>query len=198
MKLNYQQKFLSTLLFALIFSINMRAQEIVVKSNLLSDAVFNVNGGVELGLAPKWTLDLRADYNAWDFSGNAIYKHLAVQPEVRYWFCGRFVGHFLGVHVHGGKYNIGNIDNSISFLGTDFSKLSDRRYQGWFAGLGVAYGYSWVLGRHWNLEAEFGFGYSYTRYDEFPCAECGEKLKDDEPHHYVGPTKAAINLIYAF
>ena len=87
---------------------------------------------------------------------------------------------------------------NISFLGTDFSKLSDYRYQGWFIGSGIAYGYAWILGRHWNLEAEIGIGYIYTRYDSYPCASCGKKIAEDKAHHYFGPTKAAINLVYTF
>ena len=90
-------------------------------------------------------------------------------------FCDRFAGNFIGVHALGGQYNVGGLKNSISFLGTDFSKLSDFRYQGWFVGGGVAYGHSWILGRHWNLEAELGMGYIYTRYDSYPCASCGRK-----------------------
>jgi len=102
------------------------------------------------------------------------------------------------LHLHGGQYNVGGLKNSISFLGTDFSRLGDSRFQGWFAGAGLAYGYTWVLGKHWNLEAEIGFGYSYTKYDRFECAGCGRKVEEDKDHHYVGPTKAAINLVYVF
>lgn len=89
-------------------------------------------------------------------------------------------------------------ENGISFLGSDFSKLENRRYQGWLAGAGIAYGYSWILGKHWNLEAEIGLGYIYTRFDTYPCADCGRKIAEDGSHHYVGPTKAAINLVYMF
>ena len=121
-----------------------------------------------------------------------------VQPEARYWFCDRFVGHFVGLHALGGQYNIGGLKNSFSFLGTDFSKLSDRRYQGWMAGAGLAYGYSWMLGKRWNLEAEIGVGYVYTRYDSYPCAKCGTKIEKNKAGHYIGPTKAAINLVYSF
>ena len=102
------------------------------------------------------------------------------------------------MHILGGKYNIGGLKNGISFLGTDFSKISERRYQGWFTGAGVAYGYAWILGAHWNLEAELGVGWIYTRFDSYPCARCGRKLAEDRPHHYVGPTKAAVNLVYTF
>lgn len=174
------------------------AQHVAIKSNLLSDAFMNINLGMEIGLAPKWTIDLTGEFNSWTLSNDRRWKHWAFQPEARYWFCDRFAGHFLGIHVHGGQYNIGGLNNQISFLGTDFSRLSDYRYQGWFIGAGFAYGYTWILGRHWNLEAEIGLGYSYTRYDQFRCTGCGKKTETDKPHHYIGPTKAAINLVYLF
>lgn len=176
----------------------MSAQNVAVKTNLVYDVAANVNAGIEFGLAPKWTVDVSGNFNAWDMSHNRKWKHWLVQPELRYWFCDRFAGHFLGMHLHGGQYNVGGLKNSMSFLGTDFSKLSDNRYQGWFTGVGLAYGYTWMLGEHWNLEAEIGLGYSYTKYDRFECVGCGKKIEEDKSHHYVGPTKAAINLVYVF
>lgn len=176
----------------------VRGQNVAVKTNLLSDAFLSPNLGVEIGLAPRWTLDVGGQFNAWTLSNDRRWKHWAFQPEARYWLCDRFGAHFFGVHVHGGQYNIGGIDGKIRFLGTDAGKLKDTRFQGWFIGAGVAYGYAWILGRHWNLEAEIGLGYSYTRYDRFPCAKCGTRLETDMPHHYVGPTKLAINLVYLF
>ena len=120
----------------------------------------------------------------------------SVRPEARLWFCDRFAGHFIGFHAHGGQYNIGGVKNGISFLGSNLSKLSDYRYQGWMAGAGIAYGYSWIINRRWNIEAELGFGWVYTRYDEFECRDCGQRIRRNRPHNYVGPTKVAINLIY--
>ncbi len=181
-----------------MFSSTAEAQDINVKTNVLADAFLNVNAGVEIGLAPRWTLDVAGYYNGWTLSHDRKWKHWMVQPEARYWFCDRFVGHFVGLHALGGQYNIGGLKNSFSFLGTDFSKLSDRRYQGWMAGAGLAYGYSWMLGKRWNLEAEIGVGYVYTRYDSYPCAKCGTKIEKDKAGHYIGPTKAAINLVYSF
>lgn len=175
-----------------------QGQRIAVKTNLLYDALYTINIGVEVGMAPRWTLDVSGNYNGWTLSHERRWKHWLVQPEARYWFCDRFAGHFLGMHILGGKYNIGGLKNGISFLGTDFSKISERRYQGWFTGAGVAYGYAWILGTHWNLEAELGVGWIYTRFDSYPCARCGRKLAEDRPHHYVGPTKAAVNLVYTF
>ena len=178
------------------FSVS-KGQNVAVKTNLLYDATLTANGGIEVGLAKKWSFDLSGNYNGWEVNGHK-WKHWLVQPELRYWFCDRFAGHFVGIHALGGEYNMGHIRNSINFLGTDFSKLTDRRYQGWAVGGGIAYGYAFILSRHFNLELEAGFGYAYTRYDVFECEGCGRKVDEDRPHHYVGPTKAALNLVYQF
>lgn len=190
------------ILFLAIFIVgafkDAHGQNVAIKTNLLSDAVLSPNLGIEVGLAPRWTLDVTGQLNAWKLSGDRRWKHWAVQPGTRYWLCDRFGAHFFGVHVHGGQYNIGGIDIKADFLGTDFRKLKDSRYQGWFVGGGVSYGYAFILGRHWNLETEIGAGYSYTRYDRFRCEGCGKKIETDMPHHYVGLTKASVNLVYLF
>lgn len=175
----------------------LRGQDAALKTNVLYDATCTVNAGFEVGLAPRWSLDLSGNYNGWTVKGHK-WKHWLAQPEARYWFCDRFAGHFLGFHALGGQYNLGGFDGKINFFGTDTRKLKDFRYQGWFVGAGAAYGYAWILGRQWNLEAEIGIGYAYTRYDRFRCVGCGKKVGTDKPHHYVGPTKAAINLVYVF
>lgn len=174
------------------------AQRAAVKTNLLYDVTTTFNLGAELALDSKWTLDVSVNYNPWTFADNKKWKHYMVQPELRYWLCEKFNGHFFGVHLHGGQYNIGNINTSLKFLGTDLSPLKSNRFEGWFAGAGIAYGYSWILARHWNIEAEVGLGYAYSRFDKFNCADCGKKLESGRFHHYVGPTKAAVNLIYVF
>lgn len=174
------------------------AQKAALKSNLLYDATTTINLGLEFALSPKWTLDLSGNYNGWTFSDNRKWKHWMVQPEARYWFCNKMQGHFIGLHAMGGQYNMGNIDLDFNFLGTNFSKLKDYRYEGWAVGAGLAYGYAWTLSKHWNLEGEIGLGWAYTRYDKFECKNCGEKVESDKSHHYVGPTKAAVNLVYVF
>ena len=190
--------FLLLVLFFVGLSQGVNGQNIAVKSNILSDVLLTPNIGIEVGMAPKWTIDVSGQFNAWTLSHMRRWKHVAMQPEVRYWFCDRFSGHFIGMHVHGGWYNIGGFDGKINMLGTDARKLKDSRFQGWFAGAGVAYGYALILGRHWNLEAELGFGYSFTKYERFSCVGCGKKVETDRTHHYIGPTKLAINLVYVF
>lgn len=181
-----------------VASLTASAQNVVVKTNLLYDITATANLGIEFKVAPKWTVDISGNLNAWTFSDNKKWKHWVLQPEARYWLCERFNGHFVGAHLVGGIYNMGNWNTDFTFLGTNFGQLKEHRYEGWLVGAGIAYGYHWMLGRHWSVEAEIGIGYVYTQADKYECPRCGEQLENNKPHHYVGPTKAAVNLIYVF
>lgn len=164
------------------------AQEVAVKTNLLYDATTTLNLGVEVGLGDKMTLDISGNYNPWRFHNFRI-KHGLIQPELRYWTCEKFNGHFFGLHGFYGKYNVGGLPFN--------SNMRHNRYQGYLFGGGISYGYQWVLNDHWNLEAALGVGYAHLKDKKYPCADCGDMIKEGH-HNYVGPTKAAISIIYFF
>lgn len=170
------------------------AQEVVLKSNLVADATTTLNLATEIGIAPKRTLDIYVNYNPWTLGDNKYFKHLLIQPEYRFWFCERFSGSFLGVHAHGGIFNVSGVDMPFGL----WPKLRDHRYEGEFIGGGLSYGYQWVLSDHWNLEANVGGGYALIHYDKYQCKDCGKRLEKDETKHYFGPTKAAISLVFVF
>ncbi|MBO7299991.1 MAG: DUF3575 domain-containing protein [Tidjanibacter sp.] len=185
------------IVFFLLGGLKLHAQDWAIKTNLLYDATSTINLGVEVGVAPKWTIDLSGSLNAWSTDRGPKWKHWLVQPEARYWFCDRFSRHFVGAHLIGSAFNFGSLQNNLSFLGTDFSVLNKRRYQGYAYGAGVAYGFAFMLSEHLNLELEAGVGYLFLDYEVFRCSDCGKKIGEGT-HHYVGPTKAAINLVYVF
>lgn len=155
----------SLMLLMLFVSISLSAQDLAVKSNLLYDATATVNLGAEIGLAPKWTLDLSANYNGWTFNENKKWKHWMAQPEARYWFCERFNGHFLGAHLLGGQYNVGGIKLPFGI----YKGLENHRYEGYYYGAGLVYGYQWLLGKRWSIEAALGLGYVRAHYDRYEC-----------------------------
>jgi Protein of unknown function (DUF3575). len=160
---------------------------IAVKSNLLYDFTLGPNLGLEFKLNKRLTLDLPVNYNPFSFSDNRKWKHLLIQPELRYWLCESFVGHFLGIHVHYADYNVGNIG--------PLSTTKNYRYRGWLAGGGVSWGHQWVLSTRWSLETTVGVGYAYLDYTQNEYQKCGLKIKDDH-YHYLGLTKLGVSLIY--
>lgn len=173
------------------------AQDVALKTNLINDIALSPNIGVEVGLAPKWTLDMTAEMNLWKVDDRS-WKHLYFQPEARYWFCQRFSGHFIGFHALGGIYNFGKLNLPFNMLGSNLKELKDKRYQGWAAGAGVVYGYAWPLHKHWNIEAALGIGWLYTRFDSYPCQVCGTKIDRNKSHNYFGPTKLSVAVEYIF
>lgn len=164
----------------ILFAASSFAQEIAVKTNAAYWATATLNLGAEVAVGPKMTIDLTGNYNPFRFKDNKKIMHWAVQPEVRFWTCRKFAGHFFGIHGHYGKYNGG---------------IKKYRYDGWLAGAGVSYGYQWVIGKRWNLEAELGVGYAYLDYDKYLRDKCG-KFIDSGHRNYFGPTKLSVSFMY--
>ena len=186
------QKSVYIVLFCLC-AISIQAQEIAIKTNLLYDATSTPNIGAEIGIAPKQTFEIIYGWNPWKFGDSKQLRHWSLSPEYRWWFCHRFNGSFMGLHALGGQFNMGGVKLPFGIWPT----LKDHRYEGWFVGGGITYGYQWVLSKHWNIEALLGVGYARLNYKKFECKECGELLAHKKKN-YVGPTKAAISLLYLF
>lgn len=157
-----------------------------IKTNALYWATTTPNLGIEIGLSKKLTLDISGNYNPWEFSDNRQLKHWLIQPELRYWLCERFNGHFFGIHGHYAEVNVSNLD----MLG-----LGHYRYEGQIYGGGISYGYQWMIGKRWSMEAEIGLGYARINYDKYDCGSCGSKIGSNSKN-YLGPTKAALSFIY--
>lgn len=180
------------LLFLGGISTFVSAQKWGVKTNLLYDATSTFNFGVEFRLAPRWTFDLSGNYNPWTLnkSKNKKIRHYLVQPEARYWLCESFRGHFFGLHAGFTRFNFSGY--RVPFLP---KHTKDNRYEGWAVLGGISYGYSWILGRRWNLEATVGGGYIYFDYDVYRCEKCGDYLGKTSKGRW-NLTKAGITLVY--
>jgi hypothetical protein len=184
-----------------LFSASLSAQKVALKNNLLYDAGFRApNLALEIGLAPRMTLDLLGSYS-WYNLGRKIsadgvtfdkkFRHWLVQPEVRFWNCERFNGLFLGVHAHGGVLNAAGIKAPFKL----YPGLANYRYEGSFYGGGVSVGKQWIIGKRWNLEASIGAGYVHFKYDQYECGDCGAMIGSGKKN-YIGPTKATLSLVY--
>lgn len=180
------KKFWILLILAMVTVTLSYGQKFAAKSNLLYDATTTFNLGIEFGMGEKMTMDISGNYNPWKFNKYRL-KHWLIQPEIRYWFCERFNGHFLGIHGHYATYNVGGL-----FFNDN---MRHNRYQGHLYGGGISYGYQWIINTKWNLEATIGVGYARLYDSKYPIASCGKKIRS-EHHNYWGPTKAGITIIY--
>lgn len=189
-------------LFFLFFCTHSFAQKVAIKNNLAYDALKTPNLSLEFSMGRKWTLDTQVGMNFFFYTQDATssrYKikkasHWLVQPELRYWTCDVFNGWFFGLHAHGGQMNIGGIDVPFVLQKGD-GKMKEHRYEGYFWGGGLSAGYQWVVSNRFNIEASLGIGYVHTRYDKYKCTTCGKKEGKGDAD-YIGPTRAAISIIY--
>lgn len=167
--------------------------EFDLKTNLLYDLTSTIALGVEYGWGRRLSIDIAANYNPWTFSEGRKWKHWLVQPELRIWTKDRQQGHFLGIHALGGVYNV----NKIYLPYRYFPQTNSLRHEGWAVGGGISYGYRWNFSDRWGMEGEVGFGYVYTQFDRFCPVKCGVRTSTGS-HHYFGPTRVNLNLIYRF
>lgn len=158
-----------------------QAQNWAVKTNAAYLATTTLNLGTEVALSQRMTIEVLGMYNPFRFRDNKKMLFWGVQPELRWWTCRKFSGHFFGLHGHYGQYNAG---------------VKTYRYDGWLAGAGISYGYQFVLGNRWNLELELGVGYARLNYDKYlrEC-DCG-KFIAHETKNYFGPTRMSITFSY--
>ena len=162
--------------------LTVSGQDVALKTNTLYWLATTPNIAAETALSDKVTLEVAGAYNPWTFANNKKLRFWMVQPEVKYWLCQKFEGHFFGIHAHGAQF---------------YSTLAHKRRDGYLAGAGFSYGYDWILSPRLNLEAEIGAGYARLWYKESDCIPC---MKSYERKHknYFGPTKAALSLVYFF
>ena len=161
-----------------------------IGNNLLYDATLTPNLRIGIRLAEHWSAGLTAGYRPWptDDETNTKWRHLLLSPDVRYWFKGVNTGHFIGGNLIYAHYNIANVDPII------YNAAKDIRRQGDLGAVGAFYGYSWPLGRYWNIEAQIGAAVAYTKYSAYACGHCGKKLKDDSKVLLM--PQAALSVVY--
>lgn len=166
---------------------------LAIKTNLLWDATLTPNLALEFTTGSRQSVQLSYGINKWKLGNNKRLQNWILMPEYRWWRRRTMQGLFYGVHAFGGEFNIGGIKLPFNIWKSE----QNHRYDGWLLGAGVTIGYAWKLGGHWNMEAALGIGYSYLNYNKYVCEVCGENLYH-RTRNYVGPTKLALNLSYAF
>lgn len=196
------KRFLIIAVFALVASMgSTSAQKVAIKTNALYWATATPNVGMEFAMADRWTFELEGGYNPWTLNSenNMKVKHWLVSPEVRYWFCESFLGHFIGINANYSQFNVaGHPLLPVFFnLSSDVPEtdLRTSRIEGWAAGAGLTYGYAFPIARRWNLELTGGFGIWYSEYDQYESRKCG-LFQQAVQKYALGPTALGISFIY--
>lgn len=160
------------------------AQIFSVRADALSVLTATVHLGAEVSVADKWTVEVSGYWNPICTDNFSIRFH-AVQIGSRYWFYESFVGHFLGQH--------------LTYVGYDLGSRR-KRYDGRAYGLGVSYGYAWMLSKRWNVAIEAGISIFRTE-DTRRDPTVGD-WEDEYIYHSrrwtLAPSRLEVSFSYLF
>lgn len=161
------------------------AQFSSVSFNALGYVTGNFNVAFDVKLNARTSLDVPISFSPLRFK-NVGWQNITLTPGVRFWLNEIYQGSFFGVYADGSYYKI---------------LYSDDNYQGWSAGAGFSYGYSFLMSKRWNLEVEIGASVVYMDYTLKPERQWG--IFEDEHwtrHRSIGlvPSKAKISFGYLF
>lgn len=177
---------------SILMSLTAEAQNFTLSNNLLYDIWLTPNLRMGVRLSPHWSVGLTAGYRPWPTDDNTSrkWKHLLLAPDVRYWTDSVDVHHFFGVNLIYSHYNVADVKFPFGL----WKSVRDERRQGDLGAIGAYYGYSWPLGRYWNIEAHIGAAIGYTKFDRYECGHCGKKI-GNEKKVFVLP-QAGVSIVY--
>lgn len=133
--------FLTLYLFS--FSLKSNAQRIGLSTNLIGWTVLSPNIGGEITINHRSTFALDLSFSPWKISEQLSLRHVFVLPEYKYWFHQPMFGHYISLNGLYASYDM---------------YLNHKSYNGNITGLGFGYGYSFILGKRFNLVPSIGIG----------------------------------------
>ena len=159
--------------------VHVHAQRVAVKTNALGWLTASPNVEAEFVLGSHVSLNMGIAANPISTDNfKTTFTHF--QPEVRYWLNRPMVSHFLGITAFVNNFNM---------------MVKDVHHKGDAYAAGLTYGYVWVLGDHWNIEATAGVGvlrYRQFKYDKgIPKPDAVNDSKTT-----IAPVKLGVSFVY--
>ena len=168
------------LLFLLLFlPNNTQAQRVAIKTNLTDWMTASPNLSVEFAISSRFTLDLSGTATPFKYKPDFYFRHIRLQPELRYWLLTPLSRHYVGFTAFYSTYDVG---------------YKKRGYFGDSYAAGLTYGYNWILSRRWNFELSAGLGAIHYRLARYTPGTAHPEPND--AGCIVAPVKLGIAFVY--
>lgn len=171
--------FLLFLLFTLYNTTDLRAQRVAVKTNLTDWMTASPNLSAEFTISSRLSIDLAATATPFKYKPDFYFRHVRLQPELRYWLLTPLSRHYVGFTAFYSTYDVG---------------YKKRGYFGDSYAAGLTYGYNWVLSRRWNFELSAGVGAIHYRLARYTPGTAHPEPNDSG--WLVAPVKLGITFVY--
>lgn len=161
-------------------------QRMALKSNILYDAALMPSLELEYKINGRWSVALEGNVAWWKNDRKHKYYQIAtIIPEVKYHFNHEkgWLGHYLGLFVGGGKYDLEN---------------GKKGYYGEGGMLGVSYNYVFNVGKNISFEAGLGVGALYSRYKQYVPVNGKYLYQQTKNLWYGGPLRVKFAIVWRF
>lgn len=160
------------------------SNRVALKTNLLYDAILMPSIEFEYKFNDRWSLAVEGNIAWWSKdSKHKYYQIMTLVPEVKFHFNPEkhWGGHYLGLFVGGGKYDLEN---------------GGKGRKGEGAMLGVSYNYNWSITDNFGIEAGLGVGGMFTRYKEYVPKNGEYVYQKTKNLWYGGPLRVKLALVW--
>ena len=146
MKMSLKIKFILVAILMIAARTSMNAQRIAVTTNVVEDAILTPNVGVDIVLSDRQSITFDTSFAPYQLSKGFSNKCMTFRAGYKYWLNQAFYAHYVGVDA---------VASSSDVVVGQFNSRDE------YVGLGVAYGYSFILGKKLSIVPSIGVGLAY-------------------------------------
>ena len=166
----------------MLTSLNISAQMVAIKTDVLKDALMVGNVGIDFVVAERHTIGMEFVYA--DGAWQRPVKIAGLVPEYRYWFNGRpFTRQFIGLAGGFASYDIA---------------WNRKIFKGDAYGAAVSFGHIFTLTPHWNIEVASSVGIAAYKQEFYYKGDnyLGYGHRTNSHGYYMIPVKFGVSVVY--
>jgi len=175
-------------IFSLLAFCPAFSKGVSVSTNVLDYASGGtINLSASWGLVRHFSLEASGKYNPFSFgegSSEWYYKQRSAAVGARWWPWCIYSGWWLGAKARWQEYA------TVPRGGVESTE--GDRYGAVFSA-----GYSWMLGRHFNLDLGFGGWLGYEKGTVYACQHCGRNIRNSDGF-FMLPSEFLLSFVYVF
>jgi hypothetical protein len=141
-------KYVLVVLLFVCVQTQMKAQRMAITTNLLSDVALAPNFGVDVVIADKQSLAIDVTCAPYKISEKLHNKQMALTASYKFWLTQALYAHYISV------------DGVLCSSDLQIGSLGSRDE---YVGLGIGYGYSFIIGKKINIVPNIGVGVAYGK-----------------------------------
>lgn len=146
MRLTVKIKFLLVVIMMIAARTSVHAQRVALTSNLFEDAIATPNLGVDVVLTDRQSLSFDASFAPYKLSPVFYNKCMTYRVGYKFWLNQAFYAHYIGVDLLASSSDFG---------------LAKWGFKDEYVGIGLGYGYAFIINKRLNLVPHIGLGVAY-------------------------------------